>query len=180
MSQSASDARLSALQARLSQVPDPEIPALTLADLGILRSVERDAQTGQIDVVITPTYSGCPATHWITEEVERVLQAEGFSQARVRLVYSPAWTTDWISEQGREKLLAYGIAPPSGSGHAANANISMREQPLHFLPRKPQAIACPLCNSTNTEQLNAFGSTPCKALYRCLSCREPFDYFKPF
>jgi ring-1,2-phenylacetyl-CoA epoxidase subunit PaaD len=146
-----------------AQVVDPEIPVLTIADLGVLRDVA--VHDGCIEVTITPTYSGCPAMNMIALEIELALAREGFANSKVRTVLSPAWTTDWMSEQGRHKLREYGIAPPQqGSGRRALFG--------------QQQVACPQCGSDDTEVLSEFGSTSCKALWRCKSCREPFDYFK--
>lgn len=146
-----------------AQVVDPEIPVLTIADLGVLRSVA--VNDGCVEVAITPTYSGCPAMNMITLEIELALEREGIPNAKVRTVLSPAWTTDWMSENGRRKLLDYGIAPPQlGSGRRALFGV--------------EQVACPQCGSENTEVLSEFGSTSCKALWRCKACREPFDYFK--
>lgn len=152
--------RLARARAALDTVTDPEIPVLTIADLGVLRDLRLDGDT--IDVVITPTYSGCPAMTMIAQDIETALADLG--PVRVRTVLSPAWTTDWISEQGRRKLLDYGIAPPPNAGRGA---LFGRPTP-----------ACPLCGSAETELISQFGSTPCKALHRCLTCREPFDAFK--
>ncbi len=147
-----------------SSVVDPEIPVLTIADLGVLRGVDVDAD-GRIEVSITPTYSGCPAMNMITVEVELALAKAGFPDGHVRLVLQPAWTTDWMSAEGRKKLRAYGIAPPlQGAGRGA---LFARSQ-----------VACPRCGAAETERLAEFGSTACKSLWRCLACREPFDYFK--
>lgn len=145
--------RLERARRAVAEVSDPEIPVLTIEDLGVLRGVKEE--DGVVTVDITPTYSGCPATNLIAQEIEAVLEQADIGVARVRTVLSPAWTTDWISEEGRRKLAEFGIAPPR------------REPP-----------ACPLCGSKDVEMISAFGSTPCKALYRCLSCREPFDLFK--
>ena len=146
-----------------ASVVDPEIPVLTIADLGVLRDVT--VSDGRVDVAITPTYSGCPAMNMIALEIELALEREGIHDSKVRTVLSPAWTTDWMSEDGRRKLKAYGIAPPqAGSGRRALFGV--------------QQVACPQCGSENTEVLSEFGSTSCKALWRCKSCREPFDYFK--
>src|ERR1041385_7417185 len=146
-----------------AKVVDPEIPVLTIADLGVLREVT--VNDGCVEVAITPTYSGCPAMNMIALEIELALQREGLTPAKVRTVLSPAWTTDWLSEDGRRKLKEYGIAPPQkGSGRRALFG--------------EQTVACPQCGSDDTELLSEFGSTSCKALWRCRSCREPFDYFK--
>ena len=146
-----------------SQVVDPEIPVLTIADLGVLREVE--VHDGRVEVAITPTYSGCPAMNVIALEIELALERAGIARPTVRTVLSPAWTTDWMSEDGRRKLKDYGIAPPlKGSGRRALFGA--------------QTVACPQCGSDNTGLLSEFGSTSCKALWRCNSCREPFDYFK--
>jgi len=144
-------------------VVDPEIPVLTIADLGVLRAVT--VSDGHIEVAITPTYSGCPAMNMIALEIELALEREGFSKPKVRTVLSPAWTTDWMSEEGRRKLEAFGIAPPEPKSS---------RRALFGL----QAVKCPQCGSDTTELLSEFGSTSCKALWRCKSCREPFDYFK--
>jgi ring-1,2-phenylacetyl-CoA epoxidase subunit PaaD len=144
-------------------VVDPELPVLTIADLGVLREVAMTA--GGVEVTITPTYSGCPAMNMIGVEIELALQRAGFRDPKIRTVLSPAWTTDWISEEGRRKLRDYGIAPPPT---AASRRALFGEQ----------QVACPHCGSAHTELLSEFGSTSCKALWRCRSCREPFDYFK--
>jgi ring-1,2-phenylacetyl-CoA epoxidase subunit PaaD len=144
-------------------VVDPEIPVLTIADLGVLREVE--VKNGCAEVAITPTYSGCPAMNMIAVEIALALENAGFAKAKVRTVLSPAWTTDWMSEEGRRKLKAYGIAPPlQASTRRALFGV--------------QQVSCPQCGSVETELLSEFGSTACKALWRCKSCREPFDYFK--
>lgn len=137
-------------------VPDPEIPVLTIADLGVLRDVTVAAD-GSVEVTITPTYCGCPAMAVIAADVRAALARAGLARAQVRTVLSPAWTTDWMSEDGRRKLREYGIAPPV---------------------RGAPATTCPRCGSDDTERLAEFGSTPCKALWRCRACREPFDQFK--
>lgn len=144
-------------------VVDPEIPVLTIADLGVLRGVVLDGD--RVEVAITPTYSGCPAMNMIALEIELALERAGFRRPKVRTVLSPAWTTDWMSEEGRRKLRAYGIAPPQAS---SSRRVLFGEQ----------AVACPQCGSGETELLSEFGSTSCKALWRCKACREPFDYFK--
>ncbi|MFC0241431.1 1,2-phenylacetyl-CoA epoxidase subunit PaaD [Rhodopseudomonas telluris] len=144
-------------------VVDPEIPVLTIADLGVLREVA--VTDGRVEVTITPTYSGCPAMNMITLEIETALARAGIADARVKTVLAPAWTTDWMSADGRAKLKDYGIAPPLVSS-GRRALFGALE------------VACPQCGSVDTEQLSEFGSTSCKALWRCRSCREPFDYFK--
>lgn len=148
--------------AAAAEVVDPEIPVLTIADLGVLRDVAVGAD-GAVEVAITPTYSGCPAMTVIALEVETALARAGIA-GRVRTVLAPAWTTDWMSEAGRRKLRAYGIAPPPGSSRGALFGTDI--------------VACPRCGSEDTEVLSEFGSTSCKSLWRCLSCREPFDTFK--
>jgi ring-1,2-phenylacetyl-CoA epoxidase subunit PaaD len=146
-----------------ASVVDPEIPVLTIADLGVLREVA--IRDDYVEVAITPTYSGCPAMNMIALEIELALEREGFRKSKVCTVLSPAWTTDWMSEEGRRKLEAYGIAPPAPqSSRRALFGV--------------QAVKCPQCGSDNTELLSEFGSTSCKALWRCKNCREPFDYFK--
>ncbi len=157
----------------LADVLDPEVPALSVCDLGIVRDVIDDG--GQLEVVLTPTYSGCPATEVIEHDVLAALDAAGLGPARATLRRAPAWTSDWISAEGKRKLLAYGIAPPGP------ATLPDRALPIRFF-RPGQAvecIECPRCGSANTERLAAFGSTACKALYRCIACREPFEHFKP-
>jgi ring-1,2-phenylacetyl-CoA epoxidase subunit PaaD len=157
-----SDLRRRAWDAAASVV-DPEIPVLTIADLGVLRDVAIAGD--RVEVAITPTYSGCPAMNMIALEIELALERAGFRQPKVRTVLSPAWTTDWMSEAGRQKLRDYGIAPPQ----AASSRRALFGE---------QAVTCPQCGSDNTELLSEFGSTSCKALWRCKACREPFDYFK--
>jgi ring-1,2-phenylacetyl-CoA epoxidase subunit PaaD len=146
-------------------VCDPEVPVLTIEDLGVLREIKVDAG-GRIEAIITPTYSGCPAMDMIAVNVEVALLKAGFDAPKVTRVLSPAWTTDWMTEDGRAKLRDYGIAPPSGSA-SRRAGLFGEE-----------TIACPRCDSTATERISEFGSTSCKALWRCTACREPFDYFK--
>lgn len=160
----------------LQQVPDPEVPALSVCDLGIVRDVQVQGQAA--NVVLTPTYSGCPATEVICQGVHDALAAAGFVPVTVQLQRAPAWTTDWISAEGRDKLRAYGIAPPHGQACAANGMAALDDGsvPIRLHAR---GVDCPRCGSGRTERLSAFGSTACKALYRCLACREPFEYFKP-
>jgi ring-1,2-phenylacetyl-CoA epoxidase subunit PaaD len=146
----------------VGEVLDPEVPVLTIADLGVLRSVRREGD--EVVVTITPTYSGCPAMDVIRHEVELTLQALHVN-GRVETVLSPAWTTDWMSEDGKAKLAEYGIAPPTGRRPAGPVMLSL-------------TVRCPLCGSPDTTELSRFGSTSCKSLWRCNSCREPFDHFK--
>jgi len=160
--------REQAAWAALATVLDPEVPVLSVCDLGIVREVVCDAAGTQ--VVLTPTYSGCPATEVIADSVRVALVAAGLGPVTVTHRLAPAWTTDWISELGRERLLAYGIAPP---GQACGSELS---SPIRLRPRN---LPCPRCGSLQTERLSAFGSTACKALHRCLECREPFEHFKP-
>ena len=150
----------------LGRVPDPEIPEISVTELGIVRDVQ--ATDDGVDVVVTPTYSGCPATEVIERSIREALAGAGARAVRVRQQLSPAWSTDWINDDARERLRAYGIAPP---GERPAQSV----QPLSFVPR----VACPRCESADTERLSQFGSTACKALYRCRACREPFEYFKP-
>jgi ring-1,2-phenylacetyl-CoA epoxidase subunit PaaD len=166
----ADDAEVERAWAVLQQVPDPEVPALSVCDLGIVREVQRQG-TG-LHVVLTPTYSGCPATEVIAQGVRDALAAAGFAPLTLETRLAPAWTSDWISAEGRAKLLAYGIAPPNG-----HAPVDAGPRPIRLHAR---AVDCPRCGSRQTERLSAFGSTACKALHRCLACREPFEHFKPF
>lgn len=172
-----SAAEQAALWAVLDTLTDPEIPVVTLREMGILRGLRRGAD-GLVEVLITPTYSGCPAMEQMADDVRAALTAAGI-QGRVVTQLSPAWTTDWMSPAARDKLRAWGIAPPhSGSPAPDGAAV------LHFAPRTRQQgghappVACPQCGSDNTTEISHFGSTACKALYRCLDCLEPFDYFK--
>ncbi|MBA3038506.1 MAG: phenylacetate-CoA oxygenase subunit PaaJ [Alphaproteobacteria bacterium] len=156
----------------LGEVPDPEIPVISLTDLGIIRDVAWDGDT--LVVAVTPTYSGCPATTVINLDIESALKARGIDKLRLERRLSPAWTSDWISAEGRDKLRAYGIAPPI-DGTAADGRLMAR---ANRLAGSNLAVACPRCGSTRTEKVSQFGSTPCKASYRCCDCLEPFDYFK--
>ena len=159
--------------ATLEPLTDPEIPVVTLRELGILRDV-RETPTG-LEVVITPTYSGCPAMGQIEDDVRASLEQAGI-EARVITQLAPAWTTDWMSDEAKEKLRAYGIAPPHRTcGSSGEVSV------LKFVRRQPSAaVACPQCGSTHTVVTSEFGSTACKALYKCLDCQEPVDYFKPY
>jgi ring-1,2-phenylacetyl-CoA epoxidase subunit PaaD len=154
----------------LGGVLDPEVPALSVRDLGIVRDVIDHGN--ELEVVLTPTYSGCPATEVIEQNVLGAIEAEGLGPARATLRRAPAWTTDWITDDGKRKLREYGIAPP---GPAMPEGVS----PIRIFRRDEEKIACPHCGSLHTEKLSAFGSTACKAMYRCISCREPFEHFKP-
>jgi ring-1,2-phenylacetyl-CoA epoxidase subunit PaaD len=153
----------------LDAVPDPEVPAISVRELGIVREVL--AHGGSMEIVLTPTYSGCPATEVIERSVCEAIDAAGLGPARVTMRRAPAWTTDWISEDGRRKLRDYGIAPPGPIADGA--------APIRIVGRRAEAVPCPRCGSAHTERLSAFGSTACKALYRCVACREPFEHFKP-
>ncbi len=157
----------------LSEVPDPEIPVISLTDMGIIRDVVWEEDV--LVVVVTPTYSGCPATAVINLDIEKALRDHGIKKLRLDRRLSPPWTTDWVSEEGREKLRAYGIAPPI-DGTAADGRLMGRVDRLSGSSNL--TIACPRCASTRTEKISQFGSTPCKASYRCKDCLEPFDYFK--
>jgi ring-1,2-phenylacetyl-CoA epoxidase subunit PaaD len=167
----------------LAEVLDPEVPALSLCDLGIVRDV-RCTPDGGVVAVLTPTYSGCPATEVIDQSVRDALAQAGFHPVSTELRRAPAWTTDWISEAGRRKLKEYGIAPPGACGSASGSapasvsgNMGGNVAPIRWKGHTP--VACPRCDSAHTEQLSAFGSTACKSLWRCLACREPFEHFKP-
>jgi len=163
----------------LGSVADPEIPVLSVVDLGIVRDVR--AGDGAVDVTVTPTYSGCPATQVIEASIRRALAEAGF-EATVRTALAPAWTTDWITPAGREKLVRFGVAPPCARTDGApprSAGAGGVPAPVRLFRSTPAAVACPRCGAADTERLAEFGSTACKALYRCRTCREPFDYFKP-
>ena len=149
----------------LEQVSDPEVPVLSVLDLGVVRNVV--VEKGVAYITITPTYSGCPAMNTIATDIRFKLLAEGYKDVRIDTILSPAWTTDWLSEAGKQKLEDYGIAPPV--------------QPLNSMNElfaKDVVVRCPLCKSENTKLVSQFGSTACKAHYQCVDCKEPFDYFK--
>lgn len=148
----------------LAEVPDPEIPVLNVVELGIIRHVR--VEDGHVTVGVSPTYTGCPATEVIRNSIESRLQAEGYGNAKVESVLSPPWTSDWLTDSARSKLKEYGIAPPA---HPVS-------NPQHLF-REPN-VTCPRCTSAQTQKVSEFASTPCKALYRCASCLEPFEYFK--
>jgi ring-1,2-phenylacetyl-CoA epoxidase subunit PaaD len=149
----------------LETVPDPEVPVLSVTDLGIVREVKADNDA--VELIITPTYSGCPAMDVISMNIRMALLQHGYKDIKIKTVLSPAWTTDWMTEHGKQKLKAYGIAPPYGS---KKNEVALFEE--------PENVQCPLCNSYNTTLISEFGSTACKSLYRCNDCDEPFDHFK--
>jgi ring-1,2-phenylacetyl-CoA epoxidase subunit PaaD len=151
----------------LQEVKDPEVPVLSVIDLGIVRKVKLDPESHQLEVIITPTYSGCPAMDVIAMDIRLKLMEKGIRDVVVRQQLSPAWTTDWMSNEGKEKLKAFGIAPPNPKQQFCTTDMFRQE-----------AVPCPRCNSFHTELISQFGSTACKAMYRCLDCREAFDYFK--
>ena len=149
----------------LEEVKDPEVPVLSVIDLGIIRSVK--VEEGHVEITITPTYSGCPAVDMISMNIRLKLLEQGIRSVQIHQTLSPAWTTDWMSSEGKEKLKAYGIAPPNPNQQFFTTEMFEEE-----------AVQCPLCNSFHTETISRFGSTACKALYRCKDCKEAFDYFK--
>ena len=155
-----------ALAPILETVSDPEVPVLSVLDLGVILSATLD-DTNHVHVVITPTYAGCPAMDVIRFEINRALELAGYPMVTIETVLSPAWTTDWITQNGKEKLKAYGIAPPVE-----------KTTDKSFLTGKSKSVPCPRCGSMHTEMISLFGSTACKSLYRCEQCLEPFDYFK--
>jgi ring-1,2-phenylacetyl-CoA epoxidase subunit PaaD len=164
------DGRVEQAWTALNEVLDPEVPALSVVDLGLVREViEHD---DGLEIVLTPTYSGCPATEVITSSVLDAIAAAGLGPARVTMRRAPAWSSDWISAEGKRKLLEYGIAPPGPV--LADGAVSIR-----IVGRRQAVVPCPRCGSAHTERLSAFGSTACKSLHRCLDCREPFEHFKP-
>jgi ring-1,2-phenylacetyl-CoA epoxidase subunit PaaD len=150
----------------LANVPDPEVPVLSVLDLGIIRDVVLPGD-GSVEVVITPTYTGCPAMDVIATQIRMELLAHGYANIKIRTVLSPAWTTEWMSEEGKRKLKEYGIAPPLPKPQVSNTTLFAEE-----------TIQCPHCNSWHTRKVSEFGSTACKALYTCAHCLETFDYFK--
>ena len=164
--------RLERAWALLDRVLDPEVPVVSVRDLGIVRDVV-EGDDGALTVVVTPTYSGCPATEAIEASIVSALEEGGLGPVRIEMRRAPAWTTDWMTEKGKRKLRDYGIAPP---GPVAASPVA----PLRFVPRPPpKALACPRCASLETERISAFGATACKALWRCRACGEPFEHFKP-
>jgi ring-1,2-phenylacetyl-CoA epoxidase subunit PaaD len=155
----------------LRRVPDPEIPVLSVIDLGIVREVEESPDGTRVTVVLTPTYSGCPATEVIQHDVREALE-RAYDEVEIRMQLSPAWTTDWLTLAGRDKLLGYGIVPPQGRGIQPDSRTSL---PILDIGAPK---SCPQCGSSELQEISGFGSTPCKALWRCQTCGEPFDYFK--
>jgi ring-1,2-phenylacetyl-CoA epoxidase subunit PaaD len=155
----------------LETVPDPEVPVLSVVDLGIVRDIRREGDEVVVD--ITPTYSGCPAMRTIEEDIVSALRAAGIARPRVRTVFQPAWTTEWLSDAARARLREYGIAPPGPVSSAAG------EQELVPLRRRSEPVPCPFCGSTDTDVRSEFGATACKAICFCNACRQPFEYFKP-
>lgn len=153
----------------LEQIPDPEIPVLSIVDLGIVRSVEVDGS--KVTVGVAPTYSGCPATEVIEDSVVKSLQSGGIDHVSIRRVLSPPWTSDWISDRGRERLRKYGIAPPE-------KGVARRDSLLGDPMATERIVACPRCGTENTKKVSEFGSTACKSSYKCEDCLEPFEYFK--
>jgi ring-1,2-phenylacetyl-CoA epoxidase subunit PaaD len=149
----------------LKEVVDPEIPVLSVIDMGVVRDVVKTANG--IEVSITPTYSGCPAMEMIANDIKSALLQKGYSGVTIKTVLSPSWTTDWITDEAKEKLRKYGIAPPEHSTADKNSLLG-----------NPKVVKCPRCKSEHTEMISQFGSTACKALWKCLDCQEPFDYFK--
>ncbi|MEI9946995.1 MAG: 1,2-phenylacetyl-CoA epoxidase subunit PaaD [Chitinophagaceae bacterium] len=154
----------------LEQVPDPEVPVLSVIDLGIVRDVQLYTTpdgNGGVEVIITPTYTGCPAMDMISANIKMELLSNGFQHVKITSVLAPAWTTDWMTEQGKQKLKEYGIAPPNPKQQVCREDLFADE-----------SVQCPHCNSYHTHRISEFGSTACKALYQCDECKEPFDYFK--
>lgn len=149
----------------LEEIKDPEVPVLSIIDLGIVRDVKMNGD--ELEVIITPTYTGCPAMDMIAATIKIELATLGFKKIKVSTVLSPAWTTDWMTDEGKKKLKAYGIAPPNPRQQVCNSNLFAEE-----------AIQCPHCNSYHTHRISEFGSTACKSLHQCDDCKEPFDYFK--
>lgn len=160
------DTEIQKVKEILAEVTDPEIPVLTITDLGIIRDVKLNAD--EIEVIITPTYSGCPAMDMIAMNIKLALVEHGYKKIKITSVLSPAWTTDWMTESGKRKLKDYGIAPPNPKQSVCNTKLFADEE----------AVQCPRCNSYHTKRISEFGSTPCKSLYQCKDCKEPFDHFK--
>ena len=168
---------LDQLWAWLAEVPDPEIPVVSVVDLGIVRDVAWSGkEPGLCRVTVTPTYTGCPATAVISEQILEHLHARGVERVELDVRLAPAWTTDWLTAKARERLQNYGIAPPIG--RASTANQGQENLIVLGQPSFPQIVCCPRCGSGHTDLISQFGSTPCKSLYRCTDCLEPFDHFK--
>ncbi len=149
----------------LKEIPDPEIPVISIVDLGVIRKI--NITNNGVDIDITPTYSGCPAMKQMEDDIVSTLKQKGIAEVNIKMVYTPAWTTDWLSDDAKERLRIYGIAPPQESTTDKS-----------FITGKAKQIKCPRCGSLHTEMVSQFGSTACKALYKCKDCLEPFDYFK--
>jgi ring-1,2-phenylacetyl-CoA epoxidase subunit PaaD len=167
----ASPATVERARSAAAAVLDPEVPVLTIADLGVLRGVELD-DDGDVTVTVTPTYSGCPAMEVIEHDVAEAVRAAGFDRVTVRRVLSPAWTTAWMSDEGRRKLEDYGIAPPGATTQHTGGPVAGGPVALSL------SVRCPQCGSPDTRETSRFGSTACKSLWQCRACREPFDHFK--
>ena len=150
----------------LSEIPDPEIPVISITDLGIIRNI--NSVDDKLIISITPTYSGCPAMKQIEDDIKIKLKENGFTNVEIKMIYAPAWTTDWINDEAKEKLRKYGIAPPEHSTIDKRVLMGLEER----------VVKCPKCGSKNTTMISQFGSTACKSLYKCTDCLEPFDYFK--
>jgi ring-1,2-phenylacetyl-CoA epoxidase subunit PaaD len=161
----------------LAAVADPEIPVISVVDLGIVRGVEWRGD--ELVVSVTPTYSGCPATEVIAEDIARALRAAGVARFRIETRLAPPWTTDWIAPEARQRLADYGIAPPGAREGSSSSSIPINIGGLRRYTSTPAKVPCPRCQSTRTREQSRYGSTPCKAQYRCDDCLEPFDYFKP-
>jgi len=149
----------------LHEIPDPEIPVIDIVELGVIRDI--NSQNDSIEVTITPTYSGCPAMKQMEDDIKKKLSEKGYKEVKIKTIFNPPWTTDWITEEAKEKLNEYGIAPPEHSSIDKAVLLG-----------KERVVKCPRCASTNTKIISQFGSTACKALYQCIDCLEPFDYFK--
>ncbi len=155
----------SEIRALLNEIPDPEIPVISVVELGVVRKIKSENE--KVEITITPTYSGCPALKRMEDDIKEKLTAVGIKEIIIHMVYSPAWTTDWLSSETKEKLREYGIAPPEEN-----------TEDKSFLLGTPKVVTCPRCKSKNTVLISQFGSTACKALHQCKDCLEPFDYFK--
>ena len=150
----------------IKEIPDPEIPVLTITDLGVIRSVVMEGSN--VVVTITPTYTGCPAMSQFEDDIKATLKQHGYTEVEIKITYDPPWTTDWLTEEAKLKLQKYGIAPPQ----------EKTTDKKYLIGESKQNVICPQCKSANTKMISQFGSTACKALYQCKDCKEPFDYFK--